>query len=275
MSEGRGDPMFFILSKTAALLLVPTNFLVAFGMLGLVLMVTRFARAGRRLLIASFVLLAIGGLSPAGRYLLHALESRFPPWDASRGAPDGIVVLGGSISKGISLDYGESSVGGEAGRLIALAKLARAYPDARIVFSGGDPSLSGAPHPDTEFLGPLLDTFGIPRTRVALEERSRNTAENAIFSKELVQPKPGERWLLVTSAAHMPRAVGCFRQVGFAVEAYPTDWHTRRRIRFALSDRVSNGLAVFDAAVHEWTGLVSYRLTGRTDALLPGPSGGH
>ena len=264
--------MFFILSKTAAqLLLVPSNCLVALGVLGLLLMATRFARAGRRLVVASFVLLAVAGLSTLGSFMLHTLESRFPAWDASRGPPDGIVVLGGSINQGLSRDYGEPAVGGDAGRVIALAKLARAYPNARIVYSGGDANLFGKPVAETEFVGPLLDAFGIAHARVALEERSRNTAENAIFTKELVQPKPGERWLLVTSAWHMPRAVGCFRQAGFDVEAYPVAWRTRKALRYAPFDRMSNTLAIFDEAVHEWAGLVSYRLTGRIGALLPGP----
>jgi len=263
--------MFFILSKTAAQLLVPSNFLIALGIAGLLLLATRFVRAGRWLVVASFVLLAVAGLSPLGAFMLHALESRFPQWDASRGPPDGIIILGGSISKGFSLDYGEPVVGGDAGRLIAMAKLARAYPNARIVYSGGDANLFGKPHPETNFVGPVLDAFGIPRARVALEERSRNTAENAIFTKALVQPKPGERWLVVTSAWHVPRAVGCFRQAGFDVEAYPTAWRTRKTISYGIFERASTGLSIFDEAVHEWAGLVSYRLTGRIGALLPAP----
>jgi len=262
--------MFFVLSKTLALLLLPSNFLILLGAFGLVLATTRYARAGRRLIIFSFVLLAIAGLSPAGSALLHILESRFPPWDASRGAPDGIVVLGGSISKARSLDYDEPAVSGEAGRLVALAKLSRAYPQARIVFSGGDADLFADGRTEAEFIGPLLDAFGVPRARVMLEDRSRNTAENAAFSKALGQPKSGERWLLVTSAWHMPRAVGCFRRIGFDVEAYPTAWRTRRT-GVTLFDRMSAGLLAFDLAVHEWAGLASYWLTGRIGELLPRP----
>ena len=138
------------------------------------------------------------------------------------------MVLGGAISPGLSREYGETVVGGDAGRVIAIAKLARAYPNARIVYSGGDASLLANGLPEAKFLYPLLDSFGVPRERVMLESRSRNTAENAAFTKELVKPKPGERWLLVTSAQHMPRAVGCFRRIGFAVEAYPVAWHTRQ-----------------------------------------------
>ena len=263
--------MFFILSKTAAFLLLPSNLLIVLGCVGLALTVARFKRAGRRLALGSLVLLALLGFSPLGRVLSHGLESRFPPWDPGRGAPDGIVVLGGAIAPGLSYDYGDTVVGGDAGRVIAIAKLARAYPNARIVYSGGNPSLFANGLSEAKFLYPLLDYFGIPRERVMLEPRSGNTEENAVFTKELVQPKPGERWLLVTSAQHMPRAVGCFRQIGFAVEAYPVAWHTGKRISLFPSDALSSGLARADNAVHEWLGLVAYRLTGRTSELLPGP----
>lgn len=262
--------MFFILSKTVAFLLLPSNILILLGVAGLALLATRFARAGRRLLVVSLALLALAGFAPIGNVLLHQLESRFPPWDATRGAPDGIIVLGGAILPKLSQDYGTPAVGSEAARIIAIGKLARDYPNARIVYSAGDSSLLGDA-PEANFLSPLLDSIGVPRTRVMLELRARNTEENAVFTKALVQPKPGERWLLVTSAQHMPRAVGCFRRVGFAVEAYPVAWHTRRAFQYAPMEMLSGGLGRLDNAAHEWIGLVSYWLTGRTSELLPGP----
>ena len=105
-----------------------------------------------------------------------------------------------------------------------------------------------------------------------LEISSRTTDENARFTRKLVSPKPGERWLLVTSAHHMPRSVGVFRKAGFDVEPYPVDWRTRGWIDASMPfDRLSGGLACADAAVHEWVGLVAYWLAGRSDALFPGP----
>jgi len=266
--------MFFILSKTVAFLLLPSNILILLGVAGLVLLATRFARAGRRLVVASLALLALAGFAPIGVALGHLLESRFPPWDASRGAPDGIIVLGGAILPGLSQDYDTPAVSANAARIIAIGKLARDYPNARIIYSGGDASLLGN-EPEANFLYPLLDSIGVPRTRVMLELRSRNTEENAVFTKQLVQPKPGERWLLVTSAQHMPRAIGCFRRVGFTVEAYPVAWHTGRQFRLSPMDLMSRGLGRLDDAVHEWLGLVSYWLTGRTSELLPGPAASH
>ncbi|HZL40511.1 MAG TPA: YdcF family protein [Pseudolabrys sp.] len=262
--------MFFFLSKTVALFLLPSNLFIALVVVGILLTHTRFRCGGIRMAIAGLVLLLIAGFSPAGNILIHLLESRFPSWDAARGAPDGIVVLGGLISTRLSQVHGAPVVDGAADRIIALAKLARQFPNARIVFAGGNGSLAGGPA-EADFVGPLLDVLGVPRERVALERNSRNTAENAAFSKDIANPKPGARWLLVTSAWHMPRAVGCFRRAGFAVEAYPVDWRTGVGFEFRLPRSFAGDLGRTDLAVNEWLGLLAYWLTGRTSALLPGP----
>lgn len=267
--------MFFVLSKTVAVLVVPSNLILFVGLAGLVLMATRWRRAGTRLMVASIALLLIVGATPLGTLLTHSLETRFPPWEKtdgpSRGAPDGIVVLGGGISPGLSRKMGTAMVGADGGRLVALAHLARLYPKARIIYSGGDATLAGNKPPETDYVGPLLDDFGIARSRVELERRSRNTAENAAFSKAIAKPKPGERWLLVTSAQHMPRAIGCFRAAGFPVEAYPAAWRTDPDPQNWPNLAVGRSLDRFDSAAREWLGLIVYRLTGRTAALFPAP----
>jgi uncharacterized SAM-binding protein YcdF (DUF218 family) len=265
--------MFFVLSKTVALLLVPSNLLLLVGLTGLLLLRTRWRQAGRRLSLTSLVLALVIGFLPVGGMLSYILENRFPVWDPSRGAPDGIIILGGAIDPVVSRVRGQTVLGDAAERVTVIAKLARDYPAARIVFTSGDASLIGDMPKEADALQPLLDTFGVPRGRVALERNSRNTAENAAFTKAMVTPKSGERWLLVTSAQHMPRAIGCFRKVGFPVEAYPVDWHTMPRWRWRAMEPAPFGqsLAATDGAVREWLGLVVYWLTGRTSALFPAP----
>jgi uncharacterized SAM-binding protein YcdF (DUF218 family) len=266
------DPlMFFILSKTVAFLFLPSNLFILLGLVGLVLMTTRRKRAGVCMAAASIVMLAAAGFLPVGNLLTHPLESRFPPWDSARGAPDGIIVLGGAISSELSRAHGEPVVDSNPGRIIAMAKLARAFPDARIVYSGGDASLFHNRLSEADFVYPLLDSLGVPRERVLLESRSRNTAENAAFTKDLLKPKPDQRWLLVTSAQHMPRAVGCFRRVGFPVEAYPVDWHLDEKLDWMVRGVNAPGLARLDSAAYEWIGLFAYWLTGKTAEIFPAP----
>ena len=265
--------MFFALSKTVGVLLLPTNFLLLLGAAGVVLLFTRFAARGRILVTASVVLLALFGATSLGNLMLYPLEARFPPWDAGRGAPDGIVVLGGPINPELSAERGVAVFGGAADRLVAAAALAHRYPDARLIYSGGNANLlAGDASKEADYAAAVFESLGIARQRLTMERRSRNTQENAEFSKALAAPKPGERWLLVTSAYHMPRAIGVFRSAGFAVEAYPADWRTGLAPGL-LSSSVfaSDGLGNADIAIREWMGLVAYRISGKTSELLPGP----
>jgi uncharacterized SAM-binding protein YcdF (DUF218 family) len=253
--------MFFILSKVFGFFATPSNLVTLIGILGLLLLPTRVARAGQQLAFLSLIVLAILGFSPVGNALIIPLEDRFPPWDAARGAPDGIIVLGGAI--GGLAGGNEVALNEAAERLTVVPELAHRYPNARILFSGTE----------AKFAVQLLEGLGMARAHFMLEDRSRNTVENALFSKEIVLPKPGERWLLVTSACHMPRAVGVFRKAGFPVEAYPVDWRTRGA-EDALRPfaTVADGLQRTDTAVHEWVGLVVYWLAGRSSQLFPAPT---
>jgi uncharacterized SAM-binding protein YcdF (DUF218 family) len=186
--------------------------------------------------------------------------------------PEGIVVLGGAITPDVSAARNAVTLNEAAERVTVIAELAQRYPTARIIYSGGDGNLLQSGGTEAEVAVRLFETFGIPQERVMAEVRSRNTVENAIFSRDLANPKPGERWLLVTSAYHMPRAVGIFRKAGFQVEAYPVDWRTRglqdALLPFAT---LGDGIRRTDTAAREWVGLVVYWLTGQSSELFPGP----
>lgn len=264
--------MFFALSKTVGYMLLPSNFLIGLGLLGALLLLTRFARAGRWLMVTSLVLLAICAYSPLANFLLYPLEQRFPKWDSSRGDPDGIIVLGGPLDADMSAAHGVPVIAGAADRLISAAALAHRYPNARIIYTGGSPNLLHNDAKEADYATALFQGLGIAKSRLTMERQARNTKENAEFSRDIAKPKRGERWLLVTSAFHMPRSVGLFRKAGFEVEAYPVDWKVGTRedlLRYFIV--ANNGLELVDIGVREWLGLIAYRLAGSTDALLPGP----
>jgi len=264
--------MFFMLSKVLAFLVVPSNIMLSIGIAGLVLMLTRFRRAGVQLVVACLLLVLIVGVSPIGTAMIAALENRFPPWKDDGRPVDGIIVLGGMINPRLTVARGSLSIGGQVERMTEVAMLARRYPAARVVFTGGDPSLLADEPPEADFAVQLFDLLGVPAARVVLENRSRNTIENATFTKELVKPKPGERWVLVTSAAHMPRSVGAFRMAGFAVEPHPVDWNSAPTINlFRFPQRLLSGVSAVDNAAHEWIGLLAYWISGRSSELFPGP----
>jgi uncharacterized SAM-binding protein YcdF (DUF218 family) len=263
--------MFFPLSKILGFFALPSNLVIAAGLLGVVLLMTRFKRTGRALVVASLVLLAIIGLSPLGNALIIPLEDRFPAWKGG-GDVAGVVVLGGAITSDVSAARDEVAVNESAERLIAAALLAKKYPKAKIIYSGGDAGLVREHGAEAPFALRLLRDLGVAPERLIAEARSRNTLENAVFSKELADPKPGERWLLVTSGYHMPRSIGVFREAGFDVEAYPVDFRTRGAVDLTLPFMsVGDGLRRTDTAMREWVGLLVYWLTGRTSELFPKP----
>lgn len=267
-----GGRVFFVLSKTLGVMLLPVNFLIGLGVVGVILLATRFAGLGRKIMVAAAVLLVLAAFSPLGSLLIYPLESRFPRWTPAEGAPDGIIVLGGSVDSDLSVAHGSPIVRSAPDRIIAAAELARKYPDARVMFSGGNSHLISNDAKEADYAVEILEGLGIAKSRLIVERQSRNTFENVEFAKALIAPKPGERWLLVTSAYHMPRSVGLFRKIGFAVEPYPVDWRagTGNDV-FAFTKNSLEGLSRTDVAVREWLGLIAYRAAGRIDELLPAP----
>jgi uncharacterized SAM-binding protein YcdF (DUF218 family) len=181
-------------------------------------------------------------------------------------------VLGGALSPEISAARNAPALNESAERITAAVELARRYPSTRIVYSGGSGSLLYPDAIEADHAQRLFESLGLARERILIERKARNTAENALFSKALANPKPGERWLLITSAHHMPRAIACFRRIGFAVDAHPVDWRTRGSNDVTEPfGSIAGGLARTDAAAKEYVGLFVYWLTGRISELWPEP----
>lgn len=264
--------MFFYLSKILGFFTQPSNIIAVLCVVGLALVMLNRHRIGTWLVSVGVLLYLVLGYSPLSNVLLLTLTERFPPWQENGRAPDGIIVLGGTIDSDSTVARKSLELNSAGERVTAMLELARRYPQAKIVFTGGASSLLEQGLSEAPVAGDVLRRFGVAPERVVLETDSRTTEENATFTRRLVNPKPGERWLLVTSAWHMPRSIGVFRKSGFDVEAYPVDWRTRGWIDASETfDDAADGLSRADNAMHEWVGLLSYRLAGRTSELLPGP----
>ncbi len=265
--------MFFILSKIVWFLLAPSNLLALLVALGLLLAsLTRARRSGLALAGIACAGLFLFGMTPLASLALRTLEARFPVAEPLTGTVHGIVILGGSQDPDASIALGQPVLNEAAERLVVGLELARRFPDARVLISGGSGALAGNDTSEARAGALMLESLGLDPARILIEERSRNTHENAVFSRDVAQPQEDETWLLVTSAFHMPRSVGVFREAGFEVVPYPVDFRTMGRDGslqgFAT---ISDGLRRFDVAMREYVGLVAYRLTGRTDALFPAP----
>ena len=189
--------LFFLLSKTLGVMLLPTNFLIGLGVAGALLLATRFASAGRKLLVAAVVLLAICAWSPLGKWMLYPLEARFPPWDVAKGAPDGIVVLGGPIDADLSAARGVAVVSAAGDRIIASAVLAHRYPGARVVYSGGSANLVLSDNAkEADYAAELFEGLGIARSRLLMERRAETPRRTPNSPRRLLLPNPasGGSW---------------------------------------------------------------------------------
>ncbi len=264
--------MFFVLSKIFEFIFTPVNLAILVGALGVLLNFSRYAKTGRALIAGAILLLLIIGFSPLPELLAIPLESRFAPPPEDAPAPAGIIVLGGSVDEKMSAIHNSVAINDSAERLTAPIALKRRYPSARLIFTGGSGALLGSTRTEAEAVGAFWRETGLDHGDILYETQSRNTYENAIATRDLVKPKPGERWLLVTSAMHMPRAVGIFRKAGFPVVAYPVDYRALDSLsNWSPPRRASENFQLAEAALHEWTGLAAYWLTGKTDALFPTP----
>jgi uncharacterized SAM-binding protein YcdF (DUF218 family) len=262
--------MFFEISKIAWFLVTPSNLIALALVGGAAAAVWRDHALARALLLPAVLALVSAGLTPLGHVLLLPLEERFPAWRDEGRAPVGIIVLGGSFDTAVSVARGRPALNESAERLTEAAGLARRFPTARLVFTGGDGRLLGAEGNESDDAALVFAQMGIDPARITYELRSRNTWENAVLTKALAQPRAGELWLLVTSAWHMPRAIGAFRAAGFDVVATPVDHRTRGAADlFRPFPSVSDGLRRTDLAVREWIGLFMYRMSGRSTALFP------
>ena len=259
----------FILSKLAWELLQPSNVLLLGLIAGSALLIAGRRSAATWLITGSTAALTNIGVLPVGAWLLLPLENQFPANPPLPSAVSGIIVLGGGIDLEVSAARDQLAMDESAERLVAFLTLARHYPQARLAFSGGSGELFGSEISEAAVVKRALKGLGVDLERVVFEDRSRNTFENARYSKDLLKPKLGECWLLITSAYHMPRAVGVFQEVGWDVLPYPVGYRTTGAPIWLSRLDVAYRMQEFDLAVHSWLGLLAYYLMDRSPALLP------
>lgn len=257
--------MFFYASKIAWYVLQPSSMLLVLFLAGLVLHWFGRRRAAIRVLALTVAIYAIGGLTPLANAVLWSLERYYPrPAMEELDRVEGIIVLGGVVDTLVAQDGAEIPLNEAAERLTEAAALAVRFPAARIVISGGDGALLYGSGDEASLARRFLTRLGIDEGRILLETGSRNTWENAAFTRKLIEPKPEERWLLITSAFHMPRAAAVFQAAEFDVTPWPVDFRTRGRedlLRFP--PRPSMAWRRIDLGVKEWVGYAVYYFTGR------------
>jgi uncharacterized SAM-binding protein YcdF (DUF218 family) len=264
------NTLFFYASKIIWALLSPATLIYLLLILGIALLYFKKIQIAKKLLATVAVFLTLIAILPLGLWLASPLENRFPANPELPDNIDGIILLGGAIDPLRSYIWNQPEFGDAADRYIAFIELAKNYPEAALLFTGGAGTLLDQEYKEADVALYFLESMGIERSSLEVERDSRNTYENAVNSKVLVQAQPGENWILVTSATHMPRAMGVFCQQDWAVIPYPVDHQTAPGRQWRLSFNLADNLDSLNTHAREWAGLLAYFVSGKTTALLPG-----
>lgn len=263
--------MFFVLSKVLSFLVQPLN-LIALLVIGSMLASWRGkAGAARWTLALAMLALTAPIIMPIELWLLAPLERRFPAPDPLPQKVDGIILLGGAQRPTLTKYWQQPELNASAETLTTFLALARRYPHATLLFSGGSGDIFHQELSEDETVRLFLKQQSFDDTRVQFENKSRNTYENALFSQRLVRPQPSEVWLMITNARTVPRAMGIFRKLGWRVTPVPAD-HTvvpdgewQPQLNLALA------FVTINEGLHEWMGLVVYYFSGKSNELFPAP----
>jgi uncharacterized SAM-binding protein YcdF (DUF218 family) len=253
------------ISKITALAWQPLAWvalLLAFGVLLLCLKPVRAVVWGRRFCIGALALLLLLGFQGPPNYLLRQLEDQYAAPSGDLSGYVGMVVLGGAFGGFDGRDHGQPALGCAAERVVIPVPLMTEYPHMRLLFTGGTAAILSPRGAEADVAESYFRRMGVDMRRLVLEKKSRNTYENAAFSAQLLGEAKKSRWLLVTSAAHMPRAMATFEKAGWNVTAYPVDYQSART---PITLDYSLDSAPWDWAVwlRESTGLLIYRMLGR------------
>ncbi len=261
--------LFFYSSKLFWILISPDSLFLIFLTAGIFLLFTRWQKKARKLLLLLIFLAWILALLPVGDWLYYPLEKQFSSHPTLPGKIDGIIVLGGSVIPSLSQYWQQLETNNSHERLSQFILLAKQYPNARLIFTGGNSSLRKDSPTEAEQVKDYILQSGINESRLLLENKARNTYENAVYSKRLAQPALNENWILITSAYHMPRSIGVFCKQGWATIPYPVDHASQPDKLLTPSLELSDHLSNLIEASHEWLGLLAYFVSRKTSHLIP------
>lgn len=263
------DTLFFWLSKIVWLVISPDSLLVILTVISFILLWKKSYKRAKQLLGFVVIMMLAISLFPIGEWLLYPLETQYRTNPVLPENIDGIILLGGAEDAYMSYLWQQVELNDAAERNLAFMHFIRKYPDARHVFTGGSGSLDNQEYRQAHVVKKLLQEHGLDISNIIFEEQSRNTYENAKLTYSTIKPAPDENWVLITTAWHMPRAVGVFHKIGWPVIAYPVDHYTQPGHLLRLSLRFSGNLNLLRIAMKEWAGLIAYWITGKLLVIIP------
>ena len=246
----------------------PGNLIYVIFLLGMILYWAGYIRPAGIVLSITFVSMSAIAFLPIGDWLIFPLEARIPKHKLPEQI-DGIVVLSSGLHARATIERGQSQLNEQAERDFAFVNLAKKYPEAKLLYTGGSSRMAKPFYSGADAAVIFLKEQGFDTDRVIFDSDARNTVESAILGKQKLLPREDETWVLITTAWHMPRSIGVFCSAGWPVIPYQVDYRTQQDPKLDLNFDFAGHLEKLNVGVKEWIGLVAYRLTGKTDDLLP------
>ena len=260
--------MTFFLSKLLWYLFNPFNCILLLLILSVIFNFIKFFKFSKIILYFSFLLFFIAGVLPTGSYLLYLLEKNYHNKINLPKNVDGILILSGATNPFLTKEYDQISLNDSVERLTESIQLIKKYPNAKVFFAGGSGSVKYPGLDHSTVAKKFYESLDINIKNINFENTSRNTYENIVFAKKTFNPKKDERWILVTSAFHLKRAIYVGEKLGWKFIPYGTDYKLPKKFIWRLSINFLGNLVSFQHSSHEWIGIISYYLMGRSSKII-------
>ena len=256
--------MEFYIAKVANYLLEPL-YILSFFLLILIflLLFTNFKKL--TIFSAKFLLILFlfFGYNPLSNFLLNKLEDFIKPSKYPVQQLKGIVVLGGSFNSGLqSKERNEVLLNSSAERLTKVLEIYNKNPKILILFTGFSGELKPQGWSESDMAKKFFLEQGVRSENLIFENKSRNTFENIIYSKDIIKNNKGT-WGFVTSAYHIPRSYFAFKKQGLVLEPISVDYRTGITSIFWINFDIKKGLENWNIILHEVVGISYYKITGK------------
>ena len=260
--------MSFYLSKILWLIVNPFNIFIFITLFTMFLYFINFRRLSLIIYLINFIFIALISFLPIGSYLTYIIEKEFHTNTKFPDQVDGILILGGATNPLLFKEFDQISLNGSAERLVESVMIIRKFEKAKVIFSGGSGIVNRSDLGHSQVAKLFYKKMGVDINKIFFEDKSRNTHENIIYSKKIAKPKKNENWLLITSAFHMKRALLIAEKNNWKFIPYAVDFKNIKEFKLTPNLNLLSNLNSFQSGLHEWLGLVSYYLMGRTDKFL-------
>ena len=260
--------MSFYLSKILWLILNPFNIFICITLLSIFLYFIKLNRLSSIIFLINFVFIALISFLPIGSYLIYNIEKEYHSYIKPPDQVDGILILGGATNPLLYNEYDQISLNGSSERLVESVFIIKKFDKAKVIFSSGSGLVNRPDLDHAQVAKSFYKKIGIETNQIIFEDKSRNTYENIIYSKKIANPKINENWLLITTASHMKRALLIANKNNWKLIPYAVDFKNIKDFKLIPNLNLLTNLNSFQQGSHEWLGLVSYYLMGRTDKVF-------